>query len=149
MQLRIEPRPGHDHLTGFRYLWLKSVTAFDDRVHCARCLIGEYVKGIDTRAKRGTVVDVDNARAGDLFYLCGVSAPYDWKHNAHLALRVDPEALTQLELWNGARLTVVGARRVSFDHRAAHTHYGNRGRAFLTCRNFQFGAALKHGALTE
>ena len=67
----------------FKYLWLKYVTGFDLSVHCANCLIGNYSKKIPI--KDNTVL-LDEFEA-KYYYLCGVSIPYKWEDNLHIAFR--------------------------------------------------------------
>lgn len=134
-------------LTGFRHFWLKRVVGFNPSQHCAGCLKGSYVEGV---VGVGMPADVDlnfGAAAGELFYLCGVASPYQWANNAHLAFRAMPGSVARLTLFNGGLLTVVDAAPVLFTDAQALEFYPGKSRAFLTCRNFQFGAALHHGAL--
>lgn len=146
LKLRLTRNSSRPTLFGFRYFWLKHVTGFNPAVHCATCLKGTYVKhfGVSLPADLDFPV---RAVAGDLFYLCGVASPYKWENNAHLALRVRRDAVASVQLYTGAVVTVTGAEAVPFSDEQARLHYPDKGRAFLTCRNYQFGAALHHGAL--
>jgi hypothetical protein len=127
---------------GFRYLWAKAVKGFNPAKHCAQCLVGPYEKRFGLRMPVNDVVQLDGYAIGDLIYFCGVSAPYRWERNAHLAVRVTGDAFdsASIKLYTGAELTVTGAVAVPFTaDKAAEAHPG-RGKDYLTCRNFQFGA---------
>ena len=146
LKIRLTEVDRRPQLAGFRYFWLKRVTGFNPSVHCAGCLKGEYVKAVGLTLPAGADIPVP-ATAGDLFYLCGVASPYRWENNAHIALRARKDATATLTLYTGATVTITGAERVPFTDEAALQHYPGKGRAFLTCRNYQFGAALHHGRL--
>jgi hypothetical protein len=87
------------------------------------------------------------AAEGDLFYLCGVASPRRWANNAHLAFRATQGRACQAMLWNGGVISVANAAQVRFTDAQALEFFPDKAKAFLTCRNFQFGAALHHGAL--
>lgn len=82
--------------------------------------------------------------AGDLLYFCGVAKPRRWVRNLHLPVLVtgDPQDIASALTWDGGELTVSGAQAVEFDDSVALARYPDRGPEFLTCRNFQFGAAI-------
>lgn len=127
---------------GFRYLWQKRVFGFNSGVHCAQCLRGSYEQrfGRDMPANEAISVDYPD---GAILYFCGVATPYRWADNLHLAGRAvegdQPEPI-EIELHTGDTLTVTGLRRIAFDDAAAVRLFPNKGRKFLTCRNFQFAA---------
>jgi len=128
-------------LTGFRYFWGKTVNGFDETVHCAKCLIGDYSKQIARNMLANTELEI-KLNEGQLFYICGVSEPYKWANNAHIALRQKDGAEAKLTLYTGDILHIRGAEQVHFDDSVAMTEYGHKTKAFTTCRNFQFGAYL-------
>lgn len=145
--IRLEMPDRALRITGFRYFWLKRVVGFYPSQHCAGCLKGGYVKGV-VGVNMPSDVDLQfEAAAGELFYLCGVASPYQWANNAHLAFRATPGSHARLSLFNGGLVTVANAATVEFTDAPALEFYPDKGRAFLTCRNFQFGAALRHGRL--
>lgn len=131
------------HPTGWKYLWAKRVVGFDPRHHCARCLQGEYLLPFGLAMLCGeNTVPLPNAQRGDVLYFCGVAAPSNWHHNLHVACIVDPDAPDFVEqAYNGHFLRFRGLRRLPFDESAARTLYPGKTEAFLTCRNFQFGAS--------
>jgi hypothetical protein len=124
---------------GFKYFWMKNVTGFDDKVHCARCLVGKYDKGFKVNALGGDI----SAKVGDIIYLCGVSAPYRWANNFHRAAVVTLDAADIIDdtlFGDMGTIRINGAKVIDFDGKSAANNYPNLGRAFLTCRNFQFAA---------
>ena len=124
------------HITApFRYLWLKSVTGADLNVHCARCLMGQY----DERISNTTVELRDMELTPAPFcYLCGVSMPYKWSNNFHLAFREKPGATLEVDRL-GIRVVLENAEEIRFgwqDIPLLAPHSDNK--AYSTCRNWQF-----------
>jgi hypothetical protein len=124
---------------GFRYFWLKRVTGFDPALHCARCLKGSYFSEVGTTmpVNRGVHIEAD---PGEVLYLCGVSAPYRWENNFHLALVVQPGAATRTKTYTSDIVSVLDADFLSFDDAEARRRFPALSEAYLSCRNFQFGA---------
>ena len=56
------------------YLWLKTVTGVDLSKHCAKCLIGDYIK-----------FDSVNELKNITHYLCGVYKGWNYNKNLHVA----------------------------------------------------------------
>lgn len=125
----------------FRYFWMKSVRGFSPSQHCARCLIGSYVKQVGLDAVPHAPLTIPGV-AGDVFYLCGVAKPYKWANNFHLALRVAEGCEATEPLYCGGTVIASGFERIPFDARVATERFPDLGAAYLTCRNFQFGAQL-------
>ena len=130
----------HSKVTGWKYLWLKTVQGFNPAVHCARCLVGKY----DNRFGLPMAVNQSHEApyaAGTILYFCGVSQPYRWANNFHWAGRVTPGAPpVSIPLWNGDTLSFAGLENLPFTADAARAAYPDRSASYLTCRNFQFGA---------
>lgn len=137
-------RSVQDLVLGWRYLWMKRVTAFKPDVHCARCLVGSYDQQFGLKMPVNQTIPVAGADAGAILYFCGVSTPYRWERNAHLAVVVTCVAgdMARLELYTGDILEVAGAVALPFTDETARRDYPSRSAAFLTCRNFQFGAEM-------
>jgi hypothetical protein len=136
-------------LSGWRYLWAKKVSAFDPKVHCARCLVGPYEKAIGTKMPVNVDIQLEGYNAGDILYICGVATPYVWRNNLHLPVRVtgDENDVASVPAFNGSIIVVTGAEAIPFSDAAANELYGERGKSYLTCRNFQFGAELAQQGL--
>lgn len=147
------------NLNGWRHFWGKKVVAFDDRFHCARCLVGSQERRVHTATPVNVDIPLPNLKAGDVFYICGVASPWEWANNLHLACRVVPEQNTlftssktpvpnaSVLSYVGDRVTVTGAILLPFGDGIARRHYPDRDRGFLTCRNFQFGAEMVDTAI--
>ncbi|MBE6434827.1 MAG: hypothetical protein E7030_01305 [Akkermansiaceae bacterium] len=94
----------------FSYLWLKHVTGVNLAVHCAHCLLGEY----DPRIK-ANLTEVANITLpyAPYHYLCGVSRPYVWNRNFHLAFREKEGSLLTIQR-NGIYIEIENAEEVKF-----------------------------------
>ena len=119
----------------FSYLWLKHVTGVNLAVHCAHCLLGEY----DPRIK-ANLTEAENITLSDApyHYLCGVSRPYVWSRNFHLAFREKEGSFLTVQC-NGIFVEIENAEDVSFsmaDVAPNDPHY--RSKNYRTCRNWQF-----------
>lgn len=125
--------------SGWRYLWGKTVRGFNPAVHCARCLVGDYLAEVSPSMPANAPIELAFPE-GTIVYICGVSTPYRWANNLHLAVRVRAGRQTYAQTYNGDALEIEGAEPVPFDDRRARALYPGRSAAFLTCRNFQFGA---------
>ena len=130
--------------SAWRYLWAKSVRAFDPRQHCAKCLVGAYETRFGLSMESDDLIALDGYQPGALIYFCGVSKPYRWERNLHLAVRVtgEDQDVASVSAYNGDEITVAGAQEVLFNDGAALNLYGGKGDAFVSCRNFQFGAQM-------
>ena len=124
----------------FRYVWLKYVAGVDLEVHCARCLLGLYDSRIGPRAAGDFDLNQSDAQT---LYLCGVSSPYRWSANVHVAWQVaEGEGFAFEE--NGISGRVENGRRLVIPRpvpRRALTH--GEQRPYFTCRNWQF--AVRYG----
>lgn len=130
----------------FKYLWLKSVRDVDLSRHCARCLIGDYDSRINNRMTEAHDIELD----GDVYYLCGVSQPYRWENNFHLAFRRKDGSAIEYSS-NGVTVRIEGAERLPIDakyNNPADSHYMMK--SYCTCRNWQFAnyfeTHMKRGA---
>jgi len=126
---------------GFKYLWLKTVTGFDESCHCAKCLIGRHSKDFGKHMKPDEFIELPY-KQGTLLYFCGVTVPYVWEANMHLAGIVKAGAISATQLHNGTDLEVIGMERVAILPDKALELFPERGKDFLTCRNFQFAAQV-------
>lgn len=126
---------------GFKYLWLKKVYDFDDKHHCAKCLVGPYIGAFHPKMlaeyKNTVSVPVES-----LLYFCGVADPFDYKNNFHLAVQAVPpeeKCIGVHQMYNGFQLVIENASMISFNDHAARRMYPEKSERFLSCRNFQFG----------
>jgi len=133
----------------FRYLWLKYVTGVNLGVHCAQCLKGDYSIQIspDTGKRPEILLDEHPSK---VVYLCGVSKPYDWSKNFHLAMReVEGESFEVDQL--GIRMTVENAIPLPIEAETmkANAHPKLADKAYSTCRNWQFANWLEVTCLLD
>lgn len=121
----------------FRFLWLKRVGGFNPAVHCAKGLLGSYVKGLPFRGTKAGFsldmeVDLDDA---PYLYLCGVAGPYE--KNLHLAM--EPADGEEVRYEDGRiQVLVTGARLLPIDPLPDDVAAGLT-KPFHTCRNYRFG----------
>ena len=94
----------------FRYLWLKYIMKTQLSVHCAQCLVGEYSEKINPNIGEKHKIQLDEAPA-KAYYLCGVSSPYNWNKNFHLAF-IEKEGETININENGIEIIIENAKRI-------------------------------------
>jgi hypothetical protein len=123
-------------LPGFPYFWLKYITGFDARHHCAQCFVGPYHKGIWSTVRVPSVHVLTQAKGWTYAYLCGV-AETAWADNLHVPLESAPGQEVELFTYNGIRIHVTNARRLEIPWIA--DGWNDFPRSYTTCRNFQFG----------
>lgn len=119
----------------FKYIWLKTVKDVDLTHHCAKCLIGDY----DSRISKNTKHEINIKLKDDcIYYLCGVSFPYVWKNNFHLAFIHCENSTIELNE-NGIYIKITGAKElpITTDYIDTNNEYRTK-KEFYTCRNWQF-----------
>ena len=126
----------------FRYLWLKHVTGVSLSKHCASCLKGEYSKDVGPNIPQVSGLELPDG----VWYLCGVSKPYRWDRNFHLAFHDCPGKIFTFE-WNGIAVRIEGAEHLPISEEFIDPSDPNaEKREYRTCRNWQFAHWLKsHG----
>lgn len=124
----------------FRYLWLKHVTGVDLSVHCARCLVGKYMDNISPRVPHTADIQLDNG----VYYLCGVSLPYIWANNFHIAFEYSEGSHIECES-NGISVVIENAVALPISEEYIDQSDPNAWRKeYRTCRNWQFAHYLNH-----
>lgn len=122
----------------FRYLWLKHVIGVDLTKHCARCLLGNYVKNINPRNPNHPEIELEDG----VYYLCGVSLPYVWEKNFHLAFCYSEGCRIEYES-NGISVVIENAERMPILESHINDSDPNAWKKeFRTCRNWQFAHFL-------
>jgi hypothetical protein len=113
----------------FKYLWLKYVKGFDITEHCAKCLLGEYEKQVSPKG-----IFTGDLPIAPYYYLCGVSMPFVWANNFHLAFEAKEGSTLVIER-NGIVLVIDNAVELEIKPPTIQlTHK----KEFTTCRNWQF-----------
>lgn len=126
----------------FSYLWLKYVTGTDLEQHCAKCLLGKYSNRVSPEKQVYSSEIQLNESSAKYLYLCGVSHPYEWDENFHLAWRVKEGSEIQFEE-KGISGIIKNAERIPILPAPAGSHKRQTRKEFATCRNWQFGVWLK------
>lgn len=126
----------------FKYLWLKYINGIDLTNHCAKCLLGTYSKKISSRTLEENNLILDESEAV-VYYLCGVSTPYNWHKNFHLAFKEKEGSVVKYDN-NGIEIEIENAERILFSKEDVNPADPNADKAvFATCRNWQFAHHLR------
>ena len=124
------------------YLWGKYVTGINLEVHCAKSLLGNYSKKIVKNKSLMKDIKLDEYNS-NIFYLCGVSKPYRWNENFHIALRYKEGNNITIER-NGLYLEIENAEEIPIDFDINKcTHKNKFKKEYSTCRNWQFANIYK------
>lgn len=97
-------------------------------------MIGDYDSRIDARTVKLQNIELQDG----IYYLCGVSSPYRWKNNFHLAFRNCKGSNIDYD-FNGIHVVIKDAEQlpISFDNlNQQHPCYPKP--AYRTCRCWQF-----------
>ena len=136
----------------FKYLWLKYIEEIDLSKHCQDTFVGLTSRKIGTRFITGAIKEVEfndirlnEIRHPQAFYLCGVSEPYVWERNFHLAF-IPKKGGRIVKSGRGIRLSIADAEEVKITPNFIDpTHPMARRKDFNSCRNWQFGWQVKSG----
>lgn len=122
----------------FMYIWLKKVEGVDLEHHCAKCLVGSYNPSVNKDTKELSELPLDNG----IWYLCGVSNPYNWYKHFHLAFEHKEGSTIEYSV-NGISVTIRNAVQlpISTEYIDMGHVYANR-TYYYTCRNWQFAHYL-------
>jgi len=129
----------------YKYLWLKYVVDADLSQHCQKSLVGIRSRKFSKGAKYGyadkpPILLDETANSPFAYYICGVSEPYRWDYNFHLAFKFVPQSTCEVKtarehfiLDHAERIDIENLER--FIDRG-DPNYGNT--EFRTCRNWIF-----------
>lgn len=133
----------------FSYLWLKYVTDFDLTNHCAKCLIGEYSKAFEKGGNTQTVFDLPlNEYDAKYYYLCGVTKPYRWSRNLHVAFEYAKGETLHYD--DGKTLLFIeNARQITIEEQSHYISPFGHLRSYNTCRNWRFAYQMTHAEINE
>lgn len=144
----------HLTLTVKRYhefFWLRDIQMVNIQACCAECFIGHKQGHVywDTLRKSHVVVDtaVNEHPHAKAYYLCGLSAGYNYNQNTHVAFVPAPGENIYIDNPN-INLVITDARRVDFEQYVPQPvgYFSQRQR---TCRNWIFANYIKDGLLGE
>jgi DNA repair photolyase len=122
-------------LRGYTYLWIKYVTGFDARYHCAAGLKGGYHWPNGAQQFTPTTHTL-NKHPYQYIYLCGV-AQSRWADNLHIPMEHAPGETIEDVTYLGVPILVQNARRLDIPWIA--DGWNDFPQSFTTCRNWQFG----------
>jgi hypothetical protein len=128
----------------FRYLWAKYVRGFNQRDHCARCLVGSFSKVVKPTMGPGDHVLDAPATDWEYFYLCGVTR--HWHTNLHLAARRSQGNVARVTAFNGAIFEIPSFEAIPIN--PLPVGFRGMNAYFTTCRNWQFGVQ-QYAPVTE
>lgn len=124
------------------FLWLKYVEGVDLSKHCARSLVGRYSSLFPYRKKVSQVVaELDEADT-NLYYLCGVSRPYVYENNLHVAFRKAPGESFSMDFRN-THVVVTNAQRIDIVKEPVYFCKFGDVPEYNTCRNWQFAQMIE------
>lgn len=125
------------------YIWLKNVQGINLRNHCAKCLVGHYSKDVNKYTKHIKDLHLHDG----VWYLCGVSIPYNWNNNFHLAFEYCKGSSIEYSN-NGISVLIRNAKRLPISEKYIdHNDPNSNRKEFYTCRNWQFAHYLKSNKL--
>jgi hypothetical protein len=128
--------------TPFSHLWLRTIQGLDLDQHCARAFIGPYLAGIKPDGLHQPLPIVMDAESARAYYLCGVTAPFVWSDNLHVAFVHSPGDTLEINE-HGVHFVVQDARRLPIPppHPQPEHAFGNLA-SYYTCRNWLFATWL-------
>lgn len=122
----------------FMYIWLKNVVAVNLNYHCAKSLVGNYSVDVNKNTKSISNLPLENG----VWYLCGVSMPYNWNNNFHLAFEYKEGSSIEYSN-NGISVTIRNAVSLPISSEYIDESDINANRQeYYTCRNWQFAHYL-------
>ena len=129
----------------FGYLWLKYVNGFDLSKHCAKCLIGDYSKAFRYGSNNVELrYYALNEHGAKYFYLCGVTSPYRWNRNLHVAFQYSQgESFTFEDGYT--KLEILNARQIPIYARKYYNILHGDEKSYNTCRNWRFAYQMTFG----
>ena len=129
--------------SAYKYFWAKIVHGANLNQHCARGLLGSYVKSLGPDS-RSTVIYVD-VPDGSFLYVCGVARgynanrPHTYAKNFHLAVQPKIGSIARVVGCDGLEVTVEDAEALVIPE--LQDGYNGLDLRFTRCRNYQFAVA--------
>lgn len=143
MRLRLETKRYHE------FFWLRSIRAVNIYKCCAECFIGAR----ESRVYHGTLhqvkavvdIEVEKDPKAVAYYLCGLSAGYNWYENTHIAFVPAPGETIVIDNAN-IHLVITDAKQIDFtDYKPNPPGYFTQKQR--TCRNWIFANYINDGNL--
>ena len=143
MRLTLDVKRYHE------FFWLRSIQQVNIYRCCAECFIRRGSESADhgTLHQRNAHIDIEvnNDPKAVAYYLCGLSAGYNWHQNTHIAFVPAPGETVEVDNAN-IHVTITDARRVEFEDYKPNPpgFFTKRQR---TCRNWIFANFSNDGML--
>lgn len=143
MHLKLEVKRYHE------FFWLRDIRGVNIYRCCAQCFIG----GKDNRVYYGTLhkphalidIEVKEHPRAVAYYLCGLSAGFNWHENTHVAFVPAHGETVEVDNEN-IRLVITDARRIDFsDYKPNPPGYFTKRQRI--CRNWIFANYINDGML--
>ena len=131
------------------FFWLRDIRQVNIYACCAKCFIG----GEDNRVYYGTLhkpqafidIDINEHPKAVAYYLCGLSAGYNWYQNTHVAFV--PNIGEKVEINNhNIHLEITDAKEIHFQGYTPNPP-GIFTQKQRTCRNWIFANYINDGML--
>jgi len=145
MRLTLEVKRYHE------FFWLRDIRQVNIYACCAECFIG----GRDGRVYYGTLhkpyalidIEVNEHPKAVAYYLCGLSAGYNWNENTHVAFNPAPGKTVEINNHN-IGLKITDAEQIHFASYVPNPpgYFTKRQR---TCRNWIFANYINDGMLLK
>ena len=143
MHLKLEVKRYHE------FFWLRDIRGVNIYRCCAQCFIGGKDNRVyyGTRHKPHALIDIEvkeHPRAV-AYYLCGLSAGFNWHENTHVAFVPAHGETVEVDNEN-IRLVITDARRIDFsDYKPNPPGYFTKRQRI--CRNWIFANYINDGML--
>lgn len=133
------------------FFWLRDIRGVNIYKCCAECFLG----GRDSRVYYGTLhrptahidIEVKEHPKAVAYYLCGLSAGFNWYQNTHVAFVPAPGQTVEIDNPN-IHLTITDAREIHFQDYKPNP-YGYFSQRQRTCRNWIFANYINDGMLKK
>ena len=131
------------------FFWLRGIRSVRIDKCCAQCFIGdkfnEVYEKTHFKEKAHVELDIQPDPQVKAYYLCGLSAGFNWHQNTHVAFVPAPGETVVVDNHN-IRLTITDARRIEFESYKPNPP-GFFSRRQRTCRNWIFANFINDGML--
>ena len=144
MHMTLEVKRYHE------FFWLREIHAVNIYECCAQCFIGKRFNNVyhETLRKMHAFIDMEILPdpLAKAYYLCGLSAGYDYSQNTHVAFIPAKGEKLQIVDQN-IRLRITDAREIRFQNYVPHPQHGYFTDRQRRCRNWIFANYINDGML--
>lgn len=129
----------------FKYLWLRYIENFDLSQHCAKCFIGKYSSRFRFGANVTNIINAPlDEHSAKYYYLCGVTTPYRYANNLHIAFRYKKDSTI---IYNDGKtiVEIVNAEKIEIKITNYDKESVGKLPEYNTCRNWQFAYLMTYG----